>query len=74
MKTLKDLDFSGLIVFDQSGTDDTSVIFDVPRMRDRIKAEAIKWVKEDIKEKEKDGWKIVRKWMKRFNITSEDLK
>ena len=78
LKTLKDLDFSGLIVFDQSGTDDTSVIFDVPRMRDRIKAEAINWVKyyQQIKYNEPNYAKrrIQIQWIEHFfNITLEDL-
>ena len=42
-----------------------------------LKAEAIKWVKEDFEElKTKDipADDIVRVWMYRFNLTEEDLK
>jgi hypothetical protein len=42
-----------------------------------LKAEAVKWVKEDIetfKEFYKDIPIFVKKWMERFNLTEEDLK
>ena len=44
---------------------------------DKLKQEAIKWVKEDFEElKTKDipADDIVRVWMYRFNLTEEDLK
>ena len=42
-----------------------------------LKAEAVKWIKEDIKDtpsRDKDAWALIFRWMKRFNITEEDLK
>ena len=43
-----------------------------------IKAEAIKWVKEDIEELICDNpiktRELIEKWIKRLNITKEDLK
>ena len=41
-----------------------------------IKAEAVKWVKEDLKEMPitpQTSW-LLNRWMKRFDITEEDLK
>ena len=50
-------------------------------VRDTIKAEAIKWVKEDreaycrLHEDDMNTWMILlNRWMKRLNITEEDLK
>jgi len=46
--------------------------------RKELRAEAIKWIKEDIIEEGYLGFsevdKTTKKWMKRFNITEEDLK
>ena len=51
--------------------------------KDAIKQEAIKWVKEDLNViknnpllnvEERVANQFVSRWMKRFNITSEDLK
>ena len=47
-----------------------------------LKKEAIKWVKFDIIELRKQGmvakniiaWDLLREWMKRLNITEDDLK
>ena len=48
-----------------------------------LRKEVIKWVKEDIRELRGKGllvsmnpcaWDLLRKWMRRFNITEEDLK
>jgi len=42
-----------------------------------LKAEAVKWIKEDIKlfeEEELGEWNLIERWMKRLNITEEDLK
>jgi len=42
-----------------------------------LRAEAIKWVKEDFEEDSHDpyvgGGYFIAKWMKRFNITEEEL-
>ena len=48
---------------------------------DKIKAEAIKWVKEDMRRINRNSWEsertcgkiILRKWMIRLNIKEEDL-
>ena len=37
-----------------------------------LRKEAIKWIKEDIKKISKKNWMIIE-WMKRFNITEDDL-
>ena len=43
----------------------------------RIKAEAVKWVKEDIREfnmlKDLTAAKLVKKWIDRLNLTEQDL-
>ena len=43
-----------------------------------LKAEAVKWIKEDMKDfwPGKPGWErnLILKWMKRLDITEEDLK
>ena len=49
------------------------------RVRWELKAEAIKWVKEDIKLTKNSipygvAIQIVNRWVKRFNITEDDLK
>ena len=42
---------------------------------DKLKAEAIKWIKEDIKDlKLYPRDEIIIRWMERLNITEEDLK
>ncbi len=46
----------------------------------RLKAKAVKWIKRDIAHYESDGFdsvtdmRQIAQWMKRFNITEEDLK
>ncbi len=61
LKTLKD--------FIPKGTRAKNDLFD------ELKAEVIKWVKEDIEEISYiSAGTIIGKWKKRLNITSEDLK
>ena len=62
MKTLKDLGFEH--------TDKDGRLFTEKELR----AEAVKWIKEDLKI---DGVMLTfrtQKWMQRLNITEEDLK
>ena len=63
LKTLKDFQVEGLSSYT------------VLQICKEIKQEAIKWVKEEIKEQVFSGISEMNKrWMKRFNITEEDLK
>ena len=39
-----------------------------------LKQEAIKWVKEDLELCSTHGFVVLERWMKRFNITEEELK
>ena len=50
---------------------------------EELKQEAIKWVKEDLKDIENNpllrveesiGNRLIQRWMRRFNITEEDLR
>jgi len=74
-KTLKDFSEEGIIA---------GMIYGIPReycvrmiLINDLRAEAIKWVKEDI---EKFGLfkggipEVTKEWMNRFNLTEEDLK
>ena len=63
LKTLKDLGF-------QKNSFGMKVIFEKD-----LKAEAVKWVKEDYKECYSYSQElIIKNWMKRLDITEEDLK
>jgi len=76
LKTLKDFDWEGNVsVFDgdMTGVDEESI-------KKELKAEAVKWIKEDLYHFKRDGLttttqlRMVKQWMKRFNLTEEDLK
>lgn len=41
---------------------------------DEVRELAIKWVKEDIEDSKTGNIDLMWRWMKRFNITEEDLK
>lgn len=67
LKTLKDL------------TTDSSLIVGQTELKNRIKKEAIKWVKEEISLQGVSNWVLygndqLRRWMKRLNITEANLK
>lgn len=72
LKTLKDFDVWNTIFKDENGISTPHPFID----SDELKAEAIKWIKEDIKEvvkKKIQSWVIVKRWMDRLNITEEEL-
>lgn len=70
LKTLKDLSALKKYVGDvEVGISEYSNVVYV----EEIKAEAVKWVKEDI-EKMNGKTNTIRRWMKRFDLTEEDLK
>ena len=71
LKTLKDLK---LDEWDDHG--EIVKMVELPE----LKAEAVKWIKEDLYHFKRDGLttttqlRMVKQWMKRFNLTEEDLK
>ena len=73
LKTLKDIEFGDYTY--QGNCDEKDV-------REKLKQEAIKWVKADAKELRGQGmvarnivaWELLKRWAERFNITEEDLK
>jgi len=77
LKTLKDLLWNGIVqTLDDDKIKPVKVVSE-----SQLKAEAIKWIKEDIEYigKVDNPCKLARimdlyKWMKRLNITEEDLK
>ena len=79
LKTLNDLEEEQLRVYESSGSPYERSAARV--YTKRLKQEAIKWVKEDLGISNelppinKSIWELLsKKWMKRFNITEEDLK
>ena len=71
LKTLKDLphyNFEGVPMKNGVAIDERN-----------LKAEAVKWIKEDLYHFKRDGLttttqlRMVKQWMKRFNLTEEDL-
>ena len=70
LKTLKD------IIKPHCKCDDLCRSCDDPY--EELKAEAIKWVKKDIKDWNAPGGlfqsQIIKRWKERFNITEDDLK
>jgi len=72
LKTLKEINVVCPECFNNFG-----LYFSFENKPTELKAEAIKWIKEDIKIFESDGgsdWLQIERWMKRLNITEEDLK
>ncbi len=78
LKTLKDLDFKGLVKFiDQEP--EKGVEFDVPELKKRLRQEGIKHIKYGAFRNKCELDKVEKvgaiKWIKYFfNITEEDLK
>jgi len=78
LKTLKDLqgNIGNAEYFHREGQEPTNDYGDVIIVNE-LKAEAIKWVKEDKKildSGEAHRYSQLKNWMKRFNLTDEDLK
>ena len=73
LRTLKNL-----MVYGNGFAFKKSKKFPYPMFREiDLKQEAIKWVKEDIKNtgsQEFVAYRIIHKWMERLSVTEEDLK
>ncbi len=81
LKTLKDIK-QIIIDVDKASKEFVSTILTGAIDKEELRELAIKWVIEDIKELRGQGpvsmnpraWDLLKKWMKRLNITEEDLK
>jgi len=73
LKTLKDLREFEVPLYNEDFTEVDGIDYQV-RVSE-LKAEAVKWVKEDRKEIDGELYnEIEKRWMKRLDITEEDLK
>ena len=79
LKTLKDL--PRLVVWSRKDDFVSDIVSESDAIcSKRLKAEAVKWIKEDLYHFKRDGLttttqlRMVKQWMKRFNLTEEDLK
>ena len=69
-KTLKDLEFPNCLWTSKHK------LHNEEDLKQKIKDLTIKWVKEDVKDtptRNKDAWALIFRWMKRLNISEEDL-
>ena len=70
--------FNDLMVYGSGFAFKKSKKFPYPMVREvDIKSETIKWVTKDVKDtpsRNKDAWAIIFRWMRRLNITEDDLK
>jgi len=71
IKTLQDLTEVSCVEVIDGNSQKKSVL------KDELKVLTIKWVKEDIKSFEEEvigEWELIERWMKRLDISEEELK